>query len=69
MLIDELISKVRSCFAAISEHRNTEKGNLQYGLTDCLSMTYSMFALKDPSLAVYRAALFIGGGIFIFLIF
>ena len=54
MLMDEMISKVRGCFSAIPEHRTTTKGNLQYSLTDCLSMAYSMFALKDPSLAVYR---------------
>lgn len=54
MLMDDLIRKVRACFSEIPEHRNTEKGNLQYSLTDCLSMAYSMFVLKDPSLAVYR---------------
>jgi hypothetical protein len=52
--MDDLISKVRACFAEIPEHRNTEKGNLQYSLIDCLSMAYSMFVLKDASLAVYR---------------
>ena len=54
MLMDDLISKVRSCFSEIPDHRNTEKGNFQYSLADCLTMVYSMFSLKDPSLAVYR---------------
>ena len=54
MIMDALISKVRSYFSEIPEHRNTEKGNLKYSLTDCLSMAYSIFALKDPSLSVYK---------------
>jgi hypothetical protein len=54
MLMDDLISKVRDSFASVPEHRNTTKGNIQYSLVDCLTMAYSMFVLKDPSLAVYR---------------
>lgn len=54
MIMDALISKLRSYFAEIPEYRNTEKRNLQYSLADCLSIAYSMFTLKASSLSVYR---------------
>lgn len=54
MLMDDLIKKMRECFTKIPDHRMQEKGNLRYSMTDCLSTAYSMFSLKDPSVAYYR---------------
>lgn len=54
MLMDDLIKKVREDFTKIPDHRMQEKGNLQYSMTDCLSTAYSMFSLKDPSVAFFR---------------
>lgn len=54
MLIDDIIRSVCSAFGEVPEHRNTAKGNLRYSLKSCLGMAYSMFMLKDPSLAYYQ---------------
>lgn len=52
--MDDLINLVREELGKIPEHRVTEKGNIKYSLQDCLMTAYSMFSLKDPSVAVYR---------------
>jgi ribosomal protein S8 len=54
MLMDELIKEVRKGFELIPDHRKQESGNLQYSMADCLSTAYSMFSLKDPTVACYR---------------
>jgi hypothetical protein len=54
MLMDELIKAVRKDFESIPDHREQKKGNIQYSMADCLSTAYSMFSLKDPTIACYR---------------
>jgi Na+-transporting methylmalonyl-CoA/oxaloacetate decarboxylase gamma subunit len=56
MLMDDLIKMVRSGFSKIPDHRELEKGNIQYSMEDCLSTAHSMFSLKDPTVAAYREA-------------
>jgi hypothetical protein len=56
MLMDDLIKMGRTGFSRIPDHRELEKGNIQYSMEDCLSTAYSMFSLKDPTVAAYREA-------------
>jgi hypothetical protein len=52
--MDELIKMVREGFEKIPDHRMQEKGNIQYRMGDCLTTAYSIFSLKDPTVAIYR---------------
>lgn len=56
MLMDDLIKMARTGFSSIPDHRELKKGNIQYSMEDCLSTAYSMFSLKDPTVAAYREA-------------
>lgn len=54
MLMDDLIKLLRNRFENIPDHRMQKKGNIQYTMGDCLSTAYSMFSLKDATVAFYR---------------
>lgn len=51
--MDKMIKLVRKGFEKLKDHRRP-KGNNGYTLADFLSVGFSMFSLKDSSLAMYR---------------